>query len=85
MRYGSIVGFISTGAILAILIFLIVAFLIGYFSDGSESGRRCRIALAFEHRTALAGHHPGSYPGVCGHKHCFIERMGVSKDNQGFG
>ena len=54
LNWSSIVGFIGTGAILAILIFLIVAFLIGYFSGGSESGTRSVLGLGTAQRNLSA-------------------------------
>ena len=54
LNWSSIVGFIGTGEILAILIFLIVAFLIGYFSGGSESGTRSVLGLGTAQRNLSA-------------------------------
>ena len=54
LNWSSIVGFIGTGAILAILIFLIVAFIIGFFSGGSDSGIRSVLGLGTAQRNLSA-------------------------------
>jgi BASS family bile acid:Na+ symporter len=54
LNWSSIIGFIGTGAILAILIFLIVAFIIGFFSGGSDSGIRSVLGLGTAQRNLSA-------------------------------
>jgi BASS family bile acid:Na+ symporter len=54
LNWSSIVGFIGTGAILAILIFLIVAFIIGFFSGGSDSRIRSVLGLGTAQRNLSA-------------------------------
>jgi BASS family bile acid:Na+ symporter len=48
------VGVIGTGAIIAILIFLLVAFVLGYFLGGSEASTRSVLGLGTAQRNLSA-------------------------------
>ena len=54
LNFSAIVGFIGTGTILAILLFLIAAFLIGYFLGGSQPGIRSVLGLGTAQRNLAA-------------------------------
>lgn len=54
LNFSAIVGFIGTGTILAILLFLVASLLIGYFLGGSDSGIRSVLGLGTAQRNLAA-------------------------------
>jgi BASS family bile acid:Na+ symporter len=54
LNFSAIVGVIGTGAIIAILIFLLVAFVLGYFLGGSEASTRSVLGLGTAQRNLSA-------------------------------
>ena len=54
LNFSSLVGVIGTGAIIAILIFLLVAFILGYFLGGSDKGIRSVLGLGTAQRNLSA-------------------------------
>ena len=54
LNFSAIVGVIGTGAIIAILVFLIVALILGYFLGGAESGTRSVLGLGTAQRNLSA-------------------------------
>lgn len=54
LNFSAIVGVIGTGAILAIIIFLIVALIVGYLLGGPESGTRSVLGLGTAQRNLSA-------------------------------
>ena len=54
LNFSAIVGVIGTGAIIAILVFLVVALILGYFLGGAESGTRSVLGLGTAQRNLSA-------------------------------
>ena len=54
LNFEAIVGVIGTGAIIAILIFLLVAFVLGYFFGGKDGGTRSVLGLGTAQRNLSA-------------------------------
>ena len=54
LNFSAIVGVIGTGAIIAILVFLVVALILGYFLGGAESGTRAVLGLGTAQRNLSA-------------------------------
>jgi len=54
LQWDSIVSLIGTGGLVAILVFLIVAFALGYVSGGTESGTRSVLGLGTAQRNVSA-------------------------------
>ena len=54
LNFSAIVGVIGTGAIIAILVFLVVALILGYFLGGAESGKRSVMGLGTAQRNLSA-------------------------------
>lgn len=54
LNFSYIVGVIGTGAIIAILIFLVVAMLLGYFLGGSDAGTKSVLGLGTAQRNLSA-------------------------------
>jgi BASS family bile acid:Na+ symporter len=54
LNFSSLVGVIGTGAIIAILVFLLVAFVLGYFLGGSDRGIRSVLGLGTAQRNLAA-------------------------------
>ena len=54
LNFSAIVAVIGTGAIIAILVFLVVALILGYFLGGAESGTRAVLGLGTAQRNLSA-------------------------------
>jgi BASS family bile acid:Na+ symporter len=54
LNFSAIVGVIGIGAIIAILVFLVVALILGYFLGGAESGTRAVLGLGTAQRNLSA-------------------------------
>lgn len=54
LNFDSLVGVIGTGAVIAILVFLLVAFVLGYFLGGSDRGIRSVLGLGTAQRNLSA-------------------------------